>query len=110
MRRVGVNCLFKGENPCYDRSVVELYDERVCNYYSIDPDNLDMCEWIGGTVFLSAMNLEDLPKAGSVTDLLQHLASCTDYPTKAFHLPTKAYKQGYYQAGQLVQLADEEFD
>lgn len=50
LRRVAAHEVRVGENALH-QAVVEIYDDRVVNYYEFR-DELPMTEWLGGTIVL----------------------------------------------------------
>lgn len=48
MRRVGAHKVIT-ESETLTQAVVEIYDDRVVNYYEFR-DELPMTEWLGGTI------------------------------------------------------------
>lgn len=70
MRRVGANTVIT-ETETLNQAVVEIYDDRVVNYYEFH-DELPMTEWLGGSIRLTRDDdgiLRAIKDGTTITDL-----------------------------------------
>ena len=110
MRRVLVSCLYVEEGREYRPGVVELYEQRVVNYHPLGDDDLALAEWLGGAIFLSGEEKENIPDNLTLEELKSFFYSSSEYKCYAYHLPVRVYESGgCIPLSSIVQLEDDDY-
>lgn len=87
MRRVAANMVCKNVTEFHKYHIVELCEHIVVNHYALT-EELDMTEWLGGTILLATVKDIDIKTTKSVEDFYESIASCEKSPFLfAYHTP-----------------------
>lgn len=110
MRRVLASVVYLDEEREFRPGVVELYGQRVVNYYPISDDDLGDSEWLGGAIFLSGEEMPDLTESLSFHQIKSHFLVSEQPRCYAYHIPVNVYDSGLpVTSADVVCLEDEDY-
>lgn len=110
MRRVLASVVFVDEERELRPGVVELYGQRVVNYYPVSDDDLGSSEWLGGAILLSGKDLPNTVDNIEFQQLKSLLLHSEQPKCFAYHIPVNVYESGNpISFSQIVCLEDEDY-
>lgn len=108
MRRVLVSCVYIEDGREYRPGIVELYEQRVVNYYPLTDDDLASSEFLGGAIFLSGEEPDNLPDNATLEELKAFFYSSDEPRCYAYHLPIKWVESGELIPASSVSLLEDD--
>lgn len=110
MRRVIVSVVYVDNEREFRPGVVELYGQRVVNYYPISDDDLGSSEWLGGAILLSGEELSDLKEEIDFSQIKSFLLEGDSPRCYAYHVPVHVYEsEKTISPSRIILLEDEDY-